>query len=170
MPGIAQDGSEDLPWETPKVTELPKPAPEYNLGEELYEKTFVTLRHLVSSVQAGKITEEQFSTGIDTLFMAVSGLVPEYTGRPRFIDAITACHDEAKNCYPIIRRCFYNPIDKVFKVYTWQAGDDYIKMRVIGANTPGLRKVECESPAAAQAKLQAIGNPAMLKKLNFVEV
>lgn len=47
------------------------------LREELDRKVFATLEHLFHQVKTKRITVEQFSFGIDTLFMAVSGLVDD---------------------------------------------------------------------------------------------
>ena len=47
------------------------------LQDEVNRKALDTLAWLVMSVHHGKISAEQFSTGVDTLFMAVSGLVTD---------------------------------------------------------------------------------------------
>jgi hypothetical protein len=47
------------------------------LQDEVNRKALDTLAWLVMSIHHGKITAEQFSTGVDTLFMAVSGLVTD---------------------------------------------------------------------------------------------
>ena len=54
------------------------------LREELDRKVFATLEHLFHQMKTERITMEQFSFGIDTLFMAVSGLVDK-----DFINIIT---------------------------------------------------------------------------------
>ena len=165
MPGIAPDGSEDLPWKDDD--EPAKPAGGYDILSELYTKAFETLKHLTLSVQQGKITEEQFSTGIDALFMAVSGLVPEYSGRPRFIDVITACSDEAKNRYPIQTRCFYNHQEGIFKTLSWQAGDPFLKVRTVGGPNAGLKRLEADT--ADKARDMLVMAAAALKH-KFVEL
>lgn len=47
------------------------------LQDEVNRKAFETLSWLTLSVTNGKITPAQYSTGIDSLFMAVSGLVTD---------------------------------------------------------------------------------------------
>jgi hypothetical protein len=55
------------------------------LQDEVNRKAFDALSYLTTAVHHGKITPEQFSTGIDVLFMAVSGLVTD----PDFIHIIS---------------------------------------------------------------------------------
>ncbi|WKZ86277.1 hypothetical protein N5B55_04825 [Ralstonia pickettii] len=69
--------------------------------EELDRKTFETLEWLFSAVQLGKMTPDQFSTGVDTLFMAVSGLLGK-----DFIDLITAAQQECSDTKPLMKRVF----------------------------------------------------------------
>lgn len=47
------------------------------LQEEVNRKALETVAYLTMALHHGKITPEQFSTGIDTLFMALSGLVTD---------------------------------------------------------------------------------------------
>jgi hypothetical protein len=47
------------------------------LQEEIDRKALETLEYLTMAVTHGKITPEQFSTGVDVLFMAVNGLVKD---------------------------------------------------------------------------------------------
>lgn len=47
------------------------------LQDEINRKAFETIAWLTLAVTQGKITPEQFSTGIDALFMATSGLVTD---------------------------------------------------------------------------------------------
>lgn len=48
-----------------------------DLREELNRKSLDTCEWLLKSLQAAKITKEQFSVGIDALFMATSGLTDD---------------------------------------------------------------------------------------------
>jgi hypothetical protein len=50
------------------------------LQDEVNRKAFDTIAWLTLAVTQGNITPDQFSTGIDALFMATSGLVtdPDY--------------------------------------------------------------------------------------------
>jgi hypothetical protein len=47
------------------------------LQDEINRKAFETIAWLTLAVTSGKISPEQFSTGIDSLFMATSGLVTD---------------------------------------------------------------------------------------------
>ena len=48
-----------------------------NLQQEVNRKAFDTFAWLTNAVMNGSITKEQFSTGIDALFMAMSGIVSD---------------------------------------------------------------------------------------------
>lgn len=61
------------------------------LREELDRKAFQTVDWLFTSLEKGKLTPAQFSTGIDALFMATSGLVDE-----DIATIITGTNDMAK--------------------------------------------------------------------------
>lgn len=128
----------------------------YDLGQELRRKSFEALQYLISRVHSGVLTEEQFNTGVDTLFMAVSGLVPEpitpnesvaailaspnfsseeaerhrkgfrAPGEPKFIDVITECQNEIQNIYPVLRVNLFSKADGMFKSFRWQAGDSHV--------------------------------------------
>lgn len=69
------------------------------LQEELNRKAFRSVDWLFTSLDNGKLTPEQFSAGIDALFMAVSGLVDEDV-----VDLITAADKMAKK--GIFKRIF----------------------------------------------------------------
>lgn len=47
------------------------------LQDEINRKAMDTLTWLALSLQRGSITPEQYSTGVDALWMAVSGLVSD---------------------------------------------------------------------------------------------
>lgn len=55
------------------------------LQDEVNRKAFDALSYLTTAVHHGKITPDQFSTGVDVLFLAVSGLVTD----PDFIHIIS---------------------------------------------------------------------------------
>lgn len=191
MPGISNDGSDDLPWEGKDEGLIDRPNLEraitakkesmareraaeklaLTLPDELYRKTFETIHYLVNSVRIGRMTEEQFSTGIDTLFMAVCGVCPDFEGRPKFLDVITACKDEATRVYPTIKRAFYSERSRSFKVFTWQAGDDYITVNLTTSTGQlDTRVVKFNNAAEARDKLAAMATPATMAKLGFKEV
>lgn len=128
----------------------------FDLGQELRRKSFEALQYLISRTHSAQLTEEQFNTGVDVLFMAVSGLVPEpvtakeamvailasptfsseeatkhrysmsATQGPRFIDVITACQNEIEHVYPVQRTLLYSKEKGIFKAFRWQAGDSFV--------------------------------------------
>ena len=59
------------------------------IKEELNRKTIETLEYLIQRRQLGHISESQISTGLDVLFMNVSGLVDD-----DFVNLITAADAE----------------------------------------------------------------------------
>jgi hypothetical protein len=165
-------------------------APVINIGQELRAKAFEALSWLINSVHQCKITEEQFNTGVDVLFMAVSGLVPEHTlteedvikaamaGRmpdargPRFIDVITDCQKEIENVYPILKRVLFNHADGSFKVFQWQAGDSFVTCTtcVKGGSTATKSRLDFDSPVKAKTALDRVASPDALLKFGYVEV
>ncbi|PLC44504.1 hypothetical protein C0Q88_07440 [Ralstonia pickettii] len=100
--------------------------------EELDRKTFETLEWLFGAVRRGNLTQDQFSTGVDTLFMAVSGLLGK-----DFIDLITAAQAECSNEAPVLKRVFVN--GKKILVIKWTVGSTRVTVgkRVNGLATGG---------------------------------
>ncbi|MDY7537550.1 hypothetical protein RGU72_04695 [Undibacterium sp. 5I1] len=86
------------------------------LREELDRKSLETAQWLLNSFQNHSITAEQFSTGLDTLFMAVSGLVDE-----ELIDLITACDQYTKNLNNVVKAHFCK--DRFTHSVTWKVGE-----------------------------------------------
>lgn len=162
-----------------------------DIGQELRAKSFDALSYLINSVHQCKITEEQFNTGVDVLFMAVSGLVPEQKpasaeelvkaamiGRdvskpgPRFIDIITDCQKEIANAYPVVKRVLFNHADGSFKVFQWQAGDSFVTCTtcVKGGSTATKSRLDFDSPLKAKTALDRVASPDALLKFGYVEV
>lgn len=158
----------------------------FDLGQELRRKSFEALQYLVSRVRDGILTEEQFNTGVDTLFMAVSGLVPELpqttfpvldltTGAmtkrepsPRFIDVITACQNEIEHVYPVQKTVLFSKAKGVFKSFRWQAGDSFVDCTTCmpGAD-PTTSRIKCLDAAAAMAKFKELQDSDVLRKFGF---
>lgn len=59
--------------------------------DELNRKSIDAVEYLVKKHVGGEISDEAYSVALDTLFIAVSGIV-----REDFIDLITAAGDEVK--------------------------------------------------------------------------
>lgn len=79
------------------------PGSGYELREELDRKTFETLDWLVSGVNAGKVTEAEFSVAIDAIFMALSGLVDS-----PFIEIVTEAQKQCHAGYRRVERFFHH--------------------------------------------------------------
>lgn len=161
-----------------------------DLADELRVKSFDALNHLIQSVHSAKITEEQFNTGVDTLFMAVSGLVQEQTKpafafkgvdgvaktigpEPKFIDIISQCSDMIEHIYPIQKRVLFNGNTGAFKVFQWQAGDSFVScLTCVKAEDFKVTRNRLEFPDAQHAKkaFDTLTASGALKKFGYVEV
>lgn len=155
-----------------------------DIGEELRAKSLDTLNYLIQAVHNCKITEEQFNTGVDVLFMAVSGLVKEpqepsslaaLAGRtpvPRFIDIITSCQNEIEHVYPVLKRILFNFLDGSFKVFQWQAGDAFVTCTtcVKGASEATKSRIDFDNPVKAKSALDRVASADALMKFGYVEV
>lgn len=160
------------------------------LADELRVKSFDALNHLIQSVHNAKITEEQFSTGVDALFMAVSGLVQEPapgtpklnvdTGKlvspppgPKFIDIVTECSNMIEHVYPIQKRVLFNGQTGSFKVFQWQAGDSFVScLTCVRSEKFEITRSRLDFPEPARAK-KAFDNLTAndtLRKFGYVEV
>jgi hypothetical protein len=91
------------------------------LQEELDRKAFETLEFLCYGVEQGRITPEQFSTGIDVLFMTVSGLL-----RNDFIGLVTEAQKLCPSEPLVLKRCFSDGT-ALMKV-EWTVGSDRVSM------------------------------------------
>lgn len=94
------------------------------LKEELDRKVADTLDWLVRGVEGGKLTKEQASTGLDTLFMAVSGLVDG-----EFIHIITSAQDYVAGASSIVKKHFHAPASDETVTFTWMTGEDRVMTR-----------------------------------------
>lgn len=120
------------------------------LKQELDRKVMDTIRWLFSKAHDGSITDEQFSTGIDTLFMSVSGLVS-----PDFMPLIDAASDECANIKPCMRAVMMNWPEGIIAL-EWFAGS--CDVRVSRTNMDDGETVACartmETPAMARNLFQ----------------
>lgn len=88
--------------------------------EEIHSKAFETIEWLINSLHQAKITEEQFSTGVNALFMALSGLIPS-----DLFEIITACQTEIKRENPTLTRTFLSERGKTLTI-SWTAGESEV--------------------------------------------
>ncbi|MDT4853402.1 hypothetical protein FQZ97_876670 [compost metagenome] len=95
------------------------------LQQELERKSFETLDWLIASAGLGKLSEAQFSTGLDTLFMAVNGLVRSQ----EFIEVMSAAQKEI-DVAPAVRerRVFIG--EKGTLVLSWLVGSLEVKRQI----------------------------------------
>lgn len=167
----------------------------YDLGEELRRKSFETLQYLLSRVHGGILTEEQFNTGVDVLFMAVSGLVPEpqtpnesikalidagklnpeemakFRTGPKFIDVITECQKEIQHIYPVMKTNLFSKADGMFKTFRWQAGDSHVDCTTCKAGEdPTINRLSFEGSSQAKAAFMRLTESGTLRKFGYLEL
>jgi hypothetical protein len=99
------------------------------LQDEINRKAFETVEFLYNGLDNGKLTAPQFSTGLDALFMAVSGLVNRGV-----IDLITAGSDyvQENKAQLIAKRALYGA-DGTVVVLTRQLGSDTFLVEIYRA-------------------------------------
>lgn len=141
-----------------------------DLQQEVNRKAFDTMSFLINACAHGKITEDQFSTGVDTLSMALNGLVTELPNGISFISMITACDAEIKAGYPTVKRVFFKRGTTDFKVFEWQAGDDFIKVKFMELAGLHIKQVVYKTPKLAYDALKGMNAGGTLTKLGFEEL
>lgn len=120
------------------------------LQEELDRKTFETLEWLFSAVQRGKITRDQFSTGVDTVFMTVSGLLGK-----DFIDLITAAQKECNFEAPVQKRVFVKG-NEILAV-EWTVGTTRVTVgKRVNGLAAGAQVKDCDSTQDAMNAFEAL--------------
>ena len=129
---------------------------DYSIADELSRKTFDALNFLVLGVQHGRLTEDQFSTGVDALFMVTSGLVDE---------SFTKLISEAQKLCPKgkseVRRIFFKEEAGEMKHVraSWIPGEDVIVVaRLIGGTAYKGSKSEYDTAKQAQEALGMLGS------------
>jgi hypothetical protein len=117
------------------------------LQDEIDRKSFETLEWLTHSVSQGRITADQFSVGVDVLFMTASGLL-----KKDFIDLITAAQELCPKEPLILKRYFS---DGHALVVEWTVGTDRVSM---GRVSTGAKAVKgFDTSREAKEWFQAIG-------------
>jgi hypothetical protein len=88
------------------------------LREELDRKVFETLNWMITGHAKGILTADQFSMGMDTLFMAVNGLVDK-----DFVQIISTTQDMTRgNPAMPVRRVFRHKESDSTVIFTWKPG------------------------------------------------
>jgi hypothetical protein len=124
------------------------------LPEELNRKTLEVIEWLVTRLGQGQLTEPQFITGLDTVFMTVSGLVD--------FELIRTLSEVAKKGRDAgigasVRYVFvkFLPGDACVLALTWVAGRDHILCSKVSSGSPEVAAtlVNCADAADAKKKL-----------------
>lgn len=116
---------------------------QYGIKPELERKAMETIEWLTLVVERGAITEAQFSTGVDALFMAVSGLV-----KSDINDLITAADKVAKQARHVVKRCFVK--DDIVVAIERELGEAKVTLKKYRAgvsfgNGQGLRATDASA-------------------------
>lgn len=122
-----------------------------NLKDELNRKTFDTIEWLFDSVRGGKLSHQQFSTGVDAVFMAVNGLVGD-----SILEIVTAADEIAGKKPAVERRAFARQGTVV--VVSWEVGAYEYTYKAIGAVARKVKTVECAAPLAACIGMSSLCN------------
>ena len=121
-----------------------------SLKEELERKTFATLEWLVLEAKRGAITNKQFQTGLEAVFMVASGLVGK-----DFLAITTELSSQCDKSAEILRRHFVKSENT--RTASWRVGSAEITFvfRTLGEVTSGKSKVY-ESPELARDAFKAM--------------
>jgi hypothetical protein len=127
---------------------------EHSTEVVLNRKAFETIEWLFTGLNKGRLTQDQFSTGVDALFMAVSGLVDQ-----DFIRMITEAQRECAVAKPIVKKIFYNAEGSKYDHMrlTWVVGEDRVTwVNLIGANVASGRVVLFDSSKEVAKFIEAV--------------
>lgn len=136
----------------------------YDTASELNRKTFETLEWLLSGVDRGRITEEQFSVAIDALFMTVSGLV-----EGSFIEIVTEAQEQCSKCNFQLKRMFHHPDEAEIIKLTWTPGDSHVStLKLVLGQAASGKVTELEDSRAAMKVFRTTGK--ILEKKGWIEL
>ena len=91
-----------------------------SLQDELNDKAFTTMDWLVQGFEHGKLTERDFSIGVDTLFSTVAGLVDK-----DFLRVVTEAQEMCADRY-VVKRLFHSPDAPEILSFNWTPGEDTV--------------------------------------------
>ena len=132
-----------------------------SLQDELNRKAFQSMEWLTNAFDKGKVSEAQFSTGVDVLFMATSGLVDG-----EILTLVTQASTLARQVPEQVRRHFI--MDGTIISLTWRVDD---AMVTIVKRQNGLRNeqvLETATPAQARDRVQTLAQRLLAR--GFEEV
>jgi hypothetical protein len=125
------------------------------IHEEIERKAWQTLEWLSESFHKGRLTEQQFSTGYDALFMAVSGLVDD----GGFLEAVSEAGNLANSSKYVTKRHFHHVEKDEIVTFCWHPGEDNVTLirRINGVAVNGKNAIHKDAKDAA-AFMQSIGD------------
>jgi hypothetical protein len=136
----------------------------YDSQSELDRKSTETLDWLIVSLDQGRVTEDQFSTAIDALFMALSGLVDR-----QFIEIVTEAQSQCGSGRRLMKRMFHHPSEAKIIVFSWSPGDYVVSTTESKFGVAaGLKRTEFNSPKDAFWAFSTGGE--RLRKNGWVEL
>lgn len=123
------------------------------LKDELDRKVFETIEYLVGAVHKGRMTKAQVSASLDTLFMAISGLVDN-----DFINIITEAQGVVGNDKSVVKRHFALPGRDITQTISWIPGTEKLTTcQCEGGYATGGAVKEFDSVAKAAQAFYRIG-------------
>lgn len=142
----------------PVTTLYEKLSSAYDTRIELNRKAFETMDWLVKGVHRGTLSKDQFSIGVDTLFMATSGLTDE-----RMVQIVTAAQ-EMCNKEPVTRkRYFCNDRGEII-TFSWTVGySSFVVLKRVMGQLVSSAKRDFENPEQAIAAMDKMA-AEMLKR------
>lgn len=136
---------------------------EYSVANELNRKTLVTLEWLTNGINSGRITLEQFSFGIDTLFMTVSGLVDK-----DFITIISEGVRMSELVQSLVKKVFLDEKSRSVMTFSWTPGADSVLTCMRSAAGVTRRSIDMADALAASTYMNGISE--LMSKKGWIEL
>lgn len=127
-----------------------------NLKDELNRKTFDAIEWLFDSVRLGKMSQQQFSTGVDAVFMAVNGLIGD-----EILEIVQAADEVAGRKPAVKRRAFVKQGTTV--VVAWEIGASEWRYTAVGAIARKTKTLDAAAPLAACLSMTALCDKLLLE-------
>lgn len=141
---------------------LPASAPLPSLRDELDRKTFETVEWLVVSLKNKSISEAQFKTAIDAVFMAVAGLASR-----DFVDLVTSVSMAEKYTPAQLRRVLVKGTTATR--FVWAYGDLKVTCDKLEEGRP-VKELHFEGDTPAQCIAWIDDMADRLKKAGWAEL
>ncbi|MFW6855293.1 hypothetical protein ACODYM_28800 [Burkholderia gladioli] len=123
------------------------------IQEELDRKSIETLEWLITSRDNGRISSQQLKTGLDALFMTVSGLTPE-----DFTTLVTEASMMLDRPASVVvqKAVFFDPDKLVHFRVLWSVDTSIVEVEKSSAGQPEVRKrTDCGTSRDAMGKFAA---------------